>query len=125
MTTIAVAQRATVTAVLTALRPPAREEDDPAGVTRNLFERVHHLGLSSTGLGLHRNRGPHALLQLPAKLRDEALLVFADLDVTLGNQLFAVSRAHAQELHARIMSRRLWRFGAPLRRARLRPANGQ
>src|SRR3954447_17022965 len=75
MTTIAVAQRATVTVPLLRSARRAREEDDPAGVARDLFERAHHLGLSPAGFGLHRNRGPHALLELAAELRDEALLV--------------------------------------------------
>src|SRR3954470_20104326 len=106
MTTIAVAQRATVTARCL-LRPArcAREEDDPAGGARDVLERPHHLGLSPAALGLHRDRGPHPLLELAAELLDEHLLVLADLDVALGDQLLAISRTHAQELHARIMSR--------------------
>src|SRR3954447_12416126 len=102
MTTIAVAQRATVTARCL-LRPArgAREEDDPAGGARNVLERPHHLGLPPAALRLHRNRGPHPLLQLALELLDEHLLVLADLDVALGDQLLAIPRTHAQELHAR------------------------
>src|SRR3954470_18742128 len=102
MTTIAVAQRATVTARCL-LRPArcAREEDDPAGGARDVLERPHHLGLSPAAFGLHRNGGPHPLLQLALELLDEHLLVLADLDVALGDQLLAIPRTHAQELHAR------------------------
>src|SRR4051795_11072742 len=72
--TNAVAQRATVTAVLSGPARGAREEDDPAGVTRDLLERVHHLGLSAPALGLHRDRGPHSLLELAPELGHELLL---------------------------------------------------
>ena len=54
---------------------------------------------------LDRDRRPHPLLELAPELLDEHLLVLADLDVALGDQLLAISRAHAQELHAGIMSR--------------------
>ena len=51
MTTIAVAQRATVTArcLLRSARC-AREEDDPAGGARDVLERAHHLGLPPAAL---------------------------------------------------------------------------
>ena len=74
MTTIAVAQRATVTAV-TAPARGAREEDDAVGVTRDLVEVRHHLGLPAAALGLHRDRGPHAQFQLLPEFRDETLFV--------------------------------------------------
>src|SRR3954447_22105617 len=102
MTTIAVAQRATVTARCL-LRPArgAREEDDPAGGARNVLERPHHLGLPPAALRLHRNRGPHPLLELALELLDEHLLVLADLDVALGDQLLTISGTHAQNLNDR------------------------
>ena len=77
----------------------AREEDHSAGVARDLVERAHQLGLTTACLRLDRNRRPHPLLELAAELLDEPLLVLADLDVTLGDQLLAVARAHSQELH--------------------------
>src|SRR4051794_18744452 len=100
-TTIAVAQRATVTAGYALARPArrAREEDDPASLARDLLECTHHLGLPPTALGLHRDRGPHPLLELAPELRDQPLLVLLELDVSLGDQLLAVPRTHAQELH--------------------------
>src|SRR4051795_11343567 len=79
----------------------AREEDHPVGGARDLLERAHHLRLPAAALGLHRNRGPHALLELAAELRDEALLVLAHLDIALGDQLLSIARAHPQELHGR------------------------
>src|SRR4051812_37253372 len=102
MTTIAVAQRATVTArcLLRSARGP-REEDDPISGARDVLERPHHLGLAPTRGALDRNRRPHPLLELAPELLDEHLLVLADLDVALGDQLLAIPRAHAQELHAR------------------------
>ena len=54
---------------------------------------------------LHRNRGPHALLELTAELRDEPLLVLADLDVALGDQLLAVPGRMRRNFMRRIMSR--------------------
>src|SRR3954470_14335611 len=106
MTTIAVAQRATVTAscLLRSARG-AWEEDDSIRGARNVLERPHHLGLTPTARVLDRDRRPHPLLELAPELLDEHLLVLADLDVALGDQLLAIPRAHAQELHARIMSR--------------------
>ena len=58
---------------------------------------------------------------------DQPLLVLGDLGVAFGDQLLAVARAHAQELHGRIMSRALRRLGAVSRRraspdGRRRPA---
>src|SRR5262245_48447481 len=101
--TIAVATSATV------MRPPAarsdraarcaREEDDPVGCARDVLERADHLGLTAAGLGGQRNRRPHAQLELAAELLHQPLLVLSDLDVALGDQLFAVPRAHAQEPH--------------------------
>src|SRR3954471_19205056 len=105
MTTMAVAQRATVTCGLVCSARGAREEDDSAGLARDLLELAHHLGLPPAALGLHRDRGPHPLLELAAELRDEPLLVLAHLDVALGDQLLSIARAHPQELHCRIMSR--------------------
>src|SRR4051794_34139038 len=104
-TTIAVAQRATVTGALRGPARRAREEDDPAGVARDVLERAHHLGLPAAAHGLHRDRRPHPLLELAPELRDQPLLVLLELDVSLGDQLLAVARTHAQELHGRIMSR--------------------
>src|SRR3954454_5792773 len=120
MTTIAVAQRATVTGVLRGPARGAREEDDAAGVARDLLERAHHLELPPTPLGLHRDRGPHPLLELAPELGDQPLLVLVELDVSLGDQLLTVPRTHAQELHGRIMSRALDRpggFSAPIGRS--------
>src|SRR6185312_16299638 len=93
-------QRATVTAscLLRSARC-AREEDDPIGGARDVLERPHHLGLTPAARALDRNRRPHALLELAPELLDEHLLVLADLDVALGDQLLAIPRAHAQELH--------------------------
>src|SRR5690242_17299079 len=121
-TTIAVAHSATVTARSSAgaARGP-REEDHAAGLTWDLLERVHELGLAAAGLCLGRDRGPHALLELAPELLDEALLVFGDLDVALGDELLAVTRAHAQEPHRAIMSRGGWRAGPLGRSARRRP----
>src|SRR3954454_3804141 len=118
--TIAVAQRATVTGLLEGPARGAGEEDDPAGVARNVLERAHHLGLSTAALGLHRNRGPHPLLELLPELGDQPCFVLLELDVSLGDQLLAVPRTHAQELHGRIMSRALERpdgSDAPIRRS--------
>src|SRR3954471_24123897 len=106
MTTIAVAQRATVTArcLLRSARGP-RGEDHSIRGARNVLERPHHLGLAPAARVLDRDRRPHPLLELAPELLDEHLLVLADLDVALGDQLLAISRAHAQELYAGIMSR--------------------
>src|SRR5215213_4070729 len=119
-TTIAVAQRATVTGVLRGPARCTREEDDPAGVARDVLERAHQLGLPTAALGLHRDRGPHPLLELAPELGDQPLLVLLELDVSLGDQLLAVARTHAQELHGRIMSRAAeppCAFSAPGRRS--------
>src|SRR3954468_15702337 len=97
ITTIPVAARATATARLVRAARGAGEEDHPIGGTRNLFERVHHLGLPPAALGLHRDRGPHSLLELAAELRNEHLLVLAHLDIALGDQLLSIARAHPQE----------------------------
>src|SRR3954471_24793135 len=105
MTTIPVTHSATVTVALLPAARGAREEDHPVGGARDLLERAHHLGLPAAALGLHRDRGPHPLLELAAELRDEPLLVLAHLDVALGDQLLSIARAHPQELHCRIMSR--------------------
>src|SRR5438477_166636 len=64
-----------------------------------------------------RDSGPHSLLELAPELRHEALLVFPDLDVALGDQLLAVAGAHAQEPHGRIMSRGGGRSGGFLSQA--------
>src|SRR3954469_5199021 len=90
-TTIAVAQRATVTAVLRGPARGAREEDDPAGVARDLLERAHHLGLPPAALGLHRDRGPHPLPELATELGDEPLLVLGEGQITLGDELLSVA----------------------------------
>ena len=132
MTTIAVAQRATVTAVLLRSARRAREEDHAVSLTRDLAERTHHLGLAPPRRRLDRDRGPHALFELPAELRHEPLLVLPDLDITLGDQLLAVPRAHAEELHGAhyvtrrvppdrsVAPRRPAAVAGPLRRARAR-----
>ena len=108
MTTIAVATSATVTTAASAARG-AREEDDAIGGPGDVLERADHLGLAPAGLRHHGDGRPHALLELVPELLDETLLVVGDLHVTLGDQLLAVTRAHAQELHVGIMSR-----GGPL-----------
>ena len=67
--------------------------------------------------------GPHALVELAAELLDEALLVLGDLEVALGDQLLAMPRAHAQELHRGDYGRGPVPAGAPARRraAAVRP----
>src|SRR3954469_10240069 len=77
----------------------AREEDDAAGVPRDLLDRAPHLRLPPAGLGDRRHRRPHAVVQLAAEELDEALLVLGDIDVALGDQLLAGARSHAEELH--------------------------
>src|SRR3954451_21582557 len=108
-TTIAVAQRATVTSGL--LRPARgpREEDHPIGRARDVLERAHHLGLPPATFPLDRDRGPHPLLELMPELGDQPLLVLAQARITFGDQLLAIARTHPQELHGRIMSRGLER----------------
>src|SRR4051812_977931 len=103
MTTIAVAQRATVTGgrPLGGAAGGAREEDHPGGLARDVLERVDHLGLAPPGRRGHGDRGPHALVELAAELLDEPALVLADVEVALGDQLLAVTRPHAEELHGR------------------------
>src|SRR4051794_7869568 len=107
MTTIAVAQRATVTAVLLRAARGAREEDDAAGVARDVLERADHLGLPPAALGLHRDGGPHPLLELAPELLDEHPLVLGEADIAFGDHLLAIPGPHPQELHGRIMSRAL------------------
>src|SRR3954449_10384607 len=79
----------------------AGEEDHARRAARDLLERRDHLGLPAPRLRRQRDGGPHALLELAPELLDEALLVLGDLDVSLGDQLLAVARAHAEELHRR------------------------
>src|SRR3954452_3205241 len=120
MTTMAVAQRATVTCGLVCSARGAREEDDPAGLARDLIERAHHLGLPPAALGLHRDRGPHPLLELPPELGYDPLLILFEGDLAFRDQLLAVARTHPQELHGSIMSRtgsRPGRSFAPSERA--------
>src|SRR3954471_19038255 len=118
MTTIAVAQRATVTArcLLRSARGP-REEDHSIRGARNVLERPHHLGLAPARRALDRDRRPHPLLELAPELLDEHPLVLAGLDVALGDQLLAIPRAHAQELHRPHYVTRV----TPVRRASVQP----
>src|SRR3954454_14720300 len=112
ITTMAVATRATVIGGWSA-RPAggAGEEDHTVGLTRDLLEGADELGLTAPRLALHRNRRPHPLLELSADPREQPLLVLADPDVPLGDQLLAVAGTHAQELHPPIMSRAEARLG--------------
>src|SRR5256885_13588188 len=91
ITTIPVAQRATVTARLVRSPRRAGKEDHPVGGARDLLERADHLGLPAAALGLHGDRGPPSLLGLAAELRDDPLLVLAALDVAPGDQLPSVA----------------------------------
>src|SRR5829696_1748982 len=111
---------------LTSAAGGAREEDDAIGGAWDVLERTDHLGLAAARLGLHRDRGPHPLVELAAELRDEPLLVLGQLDVALGDQLLAVAGAHAQELHVAIMSRGARRTGGRTRQTygSLRPRSG-
>src|SRR3954468_1025683 len=134
-TTMAVAARATITARSLPPRSPeltraaggAREEDDAVGRARDVLEGPDHLRLAPARLGLDRDGRPHALLELVAELGHEALLVAGHLDVALGDQLLAVSRAPPQELHAAIMSRAAPRANGPARQpcVRGRPRSGR
>ena len=82
--------------LLTALRRAARGKKITRPASRGISRtRAPSRPLAGRSVS-DRDRGPHALLERPAELRDEALSSSsADLDVTLGDQLLAVSRAHA------------------------------
>src|SRR4051812_14744157 len=108
-TTIAVTQSATVTSLSRRPARCAREEDDAIGGARDLVERADELRFAPAGRGCHRDRGPHAEIELTAEFLDEALGVFGDRRVAFGDQLLTMPRTHAQELHPS----RLWqRAGA-------------
>src|SRR5919197_813076 len=98
-TTIAVTHSATVTSRL--LRPAcgAREEDDAVGRARDLVEGADQLRLATAALVHHRHRRPHALVELAAELLHKALGVLGDIEIAFGDQLLAMPRTHAQELH--------------------------
>src|SRR3954454_11345600 len=77
----------------------ARKEDHAVGVPRDVAERPDHLGLAPAGPPGDGNGGPHAGVELAAKLLDKLLLLTRDLDVTLRDQHLAVAWSHAEELH--------------------------
>src|SRR5215217_426128 len=122
-TTIAVTQSATVTSRSHGAARGAREEDDAIGGARDLVKGANELGLASAHLARERDGRPHALIELAAELLHQALGVLDDVWVALGDQLLAVPRAHAQELHRR----RLWQRGTgrPAPRKASVPARGQ
>src|SRR5215213_4201241 len=94
MTTIAEAMSAAVTERLLRAARRAREEDDAVGVPRDLAEVLDHRRLAAAVARGDGNGGPHPRVELAPELVDEALLVGGDLEVTFGDQLFAVARPH-------------------------------
>src|SRR5205814_690257 len=75
-----------------------REEDDAVGVRRDLAVALHEQGLAPGAVRLGGGHGgPHALVELAAKLLDEALLVLAHARIALRETDLAVTRFHAQE----------------------------
>src|SRR4051812_10327579 len=94
---IAVAPSASGTARLAGPAGRAREEDHALGVTGDVVEAADDLGLAPAPAAVHRDRGPHAFVELAAELLDQGLLVLGDLDVPFGDQDLAMPRLHAQE----------------------------
>jgi hypothetical protein len=77
----------------------AGEEDDAFGVACDLGEVAHHPSLAPAASGLGDGHGcPHAFVELTSELGDEAILVFAHIDVALVEDNFTMTRLHAQEL---------------------------
>src|SRR3954469_25251033 len=79
----------------------SREEDDALGVARYLLEGLDHLRLAASGGRTARHGGPETLVELPAELLHQTLLVFGHADVALRDEDLSVARLHAQELHRR------------------------
>src|SRR5690349_19906779 len=77
----------------------AREEDDAVGRAGDLVEGAAQLGLAAATCAHPRHARPHPLVELVAELVHEALGVLGDIEIAFRDQLFAMPRTHAQELH--------------------------
>src|ERR1700761_663325 len=61
----------------------AWEEDHAVRIAGNVLKRLDHVRLAPTGRVQRGHRGPQTVIQLPAELLDETLLVLGQLDVAL------------------------------------------
>src|SRR4051812_19335040 len=79
----------------------AWEEDHAVGLGGNLGVGLDHPCLAPPILGSGlRHGGPHALVELAVELLDQALLVLLHARIALGQEDFAMTRLHTEELHS-------------------------
>src|SRR5215210_3959938 len=69
-----------------------REEDHALGLGWDIGVLLDHLRLSPAAAGVrHRDRRPHALVELAAELLDEALLVLLHAGIAFGKEHLTVT----------------------------------
>ena len=87
--------------------PAARGKKMTRSVSRGISSKARTISAWRRPVSVVVGTAAHMpVVELAAEHLDQALLVLGDLEVAFGDQLLAVARPHAQELHRRRLCQR-------------------